>query len=312
MKTVNVVVPCYNEEDMLEMFYAESEKIYRTIENYEFSYIFVNDGSRDKTHILLKKLSSEHNNVKYITFSRNFGKEAAMYAGLCNTDADYTIVMDADLQHPPALVPAMIQEIEKGYDCCAGMRKSRTGESKIKSAFSSLFYRINNRFTSVHLEPNAVDFRIMTRQMVDNIVRLGEVQRFSKGIFSWVGFETSWIPFENIERPAGSTKWSFRKLVRYAITGITSFSVVPLGMLTALGLVISLLSFLLITFTLIRKLVFGIDVSGYASLLIAVLFLGGMIELSLGILGEYISNIYLESKDRPIYIIQDSNIKDYK
>ena len=204
-----------------------------------------------------------------------------MYAGLCNADADYTIVMDADLQHPPALVPAMIQEIEKGYDCCAGMRKSRTGESKIKSAFSSLFYRINNRFTSVHLEPNAVDFRIMTRQMVDNIVRLGEVQ-------------------------------SFRKLVRYAITGITSFSVVPLGMLTALGLVISLLSFLLITFTLIRKLVFGIDVSGYASLLIAVLFLGGMIELSLGILGEYISNIYLESKDRPIYIIQDSNIKDYK
>ncbi len=312
MKTVNVVVPCYNEEAMLELFYTESEKVYNGIDGYDFSYIFVNDGSRDRTHLILKQMSEEHDNVKYITFSRNFGKEAAMYAGLCNTCADYTIVMDADLQHPPALVPAMIREIEKGYDCCAGMRESRKGESKIRSAFSSLFYRINNRFTSVHLEQNAVDFRMMTKQMVDNIIRLGEVQRFSKGIFSWVGFNTSWIPFENIERPAGATKWSFRKLLRYAITGITSFSVVPLGVLTALGLVISLLSFLLILVTIIQKLAFGIDVSGYATLLTAILFMGGIIELSLGVLGEYIANIYLETKDRPIYIIQDSNIKDYK
>lgn len=312
MKTVNVVVPCYNEEDMLLMFYEESEKIYQAIDGYDFSYVFVNDGSRDRTHLILKELSEQYSNIKYITFSRNFGKEAAMYAGLCNTSADYVIVMDADLQHPPALVPEMIKEIEKGYDCCAGMRKSRKGESAIKSAFSSLFYKINNRFSSVHLERNAVDFRIMTRQMVDNIIRLSESQRFSKGIFSWVGFNTAWIPFENIERPAGNTKWSFRKLFRYAITGITSFSVVPLSLLTAVGLFISLISFLLILFTLIRKLIWGIDADGFATLLITILFLGGVVELSLGILGEYIANIYMESKNRPIYIIQDSNIDDFK
>lgn len=312
MKTIDIVVPCYNEEAMLDMFYTESEKIYQTIEGYSFTYIFVNDGSKDKTHHILKRLSSEHDNIKYISFSRNFGKEAAMYAGLCNTTADYVIVMDADLQHPPALVPQMIAEIEKGYDCCAAMRASRKGESKIKSAFSSLFYKLNNRFTDVNLVQNAVDFRMMSRQMVDNIVRLCEVQRFSKGIFAWVGFDTSWIPYENVERPAGETKWSFKNLFKYAITGITSFSIAPLRFLTLSGLLISIFAFLMIIFTLVRKIFFGIDVSGYASLLITVLFMGGIIELSLGILGEYIANIYLEAKDRPIYIIQDSNIEDTK
>ena len=312
MKTVEVVVPCYNEEAMLNMFYVESEKIYKTIDGYSFSYIFVNDGSRDKTYPILKDLAGKHDNVKFISFSRNFGKEAAMYAGLCNTTADYVIVMDADLQHPPALVPEMIKQIEAGYDCCAALRASRKGESKIKSFFSRMFYKFSNRFTDVQLVQNAVDFRIMSRQMVDNIVKLSEVQRFSKGIFEWVGFETSWIPYENVERIAGETKWSFKSLFKYAITGITSFSITPLRFLTCFGLVISVVAFLLIVFTLIRKLAFGIDVSGYASLLIAVLFLGGIIELSLGILGEYIANIYLEAKDRPIYIIQDTNIKESK
>ncbi len=312
MKTVEVVVPCYNEEAMLNMFYVESEKIYKTIDGYSFSYIFVNDGSRDKTYPILKDLAGKHNNVKFISFSRNFGKEAAMYAGLRNTTADYVIVMDADLQHPPALVPEMIKQIEAGYDCCAALRTSRKGESKIKSFFSRMFYKFSNRFTDVQLVQNAVDFRIMSRQMVDNIVKLSEVQRFSKGIFEWVGFETSWIPYENVERIAGETKWSFKSLFKYAITGITSFSITPLRFLTCFGLVISVVAFLLIVFTLIRKLAFGIDVSGYASLLIAVLFLGGIIELSLGILGEYIANIYLEAKDRPIYIIQDTNIKESK
>lgn len=310
MKTVEVVVPCYNEEAMLNMFYVESEKIYKTIDGYSFSYIFVNDGSRDKTYPILKDLAGKHDNVKFISFSRNFGKEAAMYAGLRNTTADYVIVMDADLQHPPALVPEMIKQIEAGYDCCAALRTSRKGESKIKSFFSRMFYKFSNRFTDVQLVQNAVDFRIMSRQMVDNIVKLSEVQRFSKGIFEWVGFETSWIPYENVERIAGETKWSFKSLFKYAITGITSFSITPLRFLTCFGLVISVVAFLLIVFTLIRKLAFGIDVSGYASLLIAVLFLGGIIELSLGILGEYIANIYLEAKDRPIYIIQDTNIKE--
>lgn len=312
MKTIEVVVPCYNEEAMLDMFYTESEKIYQNIQGYSFTYIFVNDGSKDNTYAILKRLSKEHDNVKYISFSRNFGKEAAMYAGLCNTKADYVIVMDADLQHPPALVPQMISEIEKGVDCCAAMRTSRKGESKIKSVFSSLFYKLNNRFTDVNLVQNAVDFRIMSRQMVDNIVRLCEVQRFSKGIFAWVGFDTSWIPYENVERPAGETKWSFKNLLKYAITGITSFSISPLRFLTFSGLFISFLAFILIIFTLIRKLFMGLDVSGYASLMIAVLFMGGIIELSLGILGEYIANIYLEAKDRPIYIIKDSNIEKSK
>lgn len=308
MKTIDIVVPCYNEEAMLNMFYEESEKIYQTIEGYSFTYIFVNDGSKDKTYLLLKKLAEQHSNVKYISFSRNFGKEAAMYAGLCNTTGDYVIVMDADLQHPPALVPKMLSEIEKGYDCCAAKRTSRKGESKIKSAFSSLYYKMSNRFTDVQLVQNAVDFRIMSKQMVDNIVKLSEVQRFSKGIFEWVGFNTSWIPYENIERPAGETKWSFKSLLKYAITGITSFSIAPLRFLTCSGLFISFLAFVFIIVTLVRKLAFSIDVSGYASLMIAILFMGGIIELSLGILGEYIANIYLESKDRPIYIVQDTNI----
>ena len=304
MKTIDVVVPCFNEEAMLEMFYRESEKIYKNIEGYRFTYIFVNDGSKDKTHLLLKELAGNNDNVKYISFSRNFGKEAAMYAGLCNTTADYIIVMDADLQHPPALVPKMISEIEKGYDCCAAKRTSRKGESKIKSAFSALYYKLSNRFTDVQLVQNAVDFRIMSRQMVDNIIKLSEVQRFSKGIFEWVGFQTSWIPYENIERPAGETKWSFKSLFKYALTGITSFSIAPLRFLTCSGLFISFLAFVMIIVTLVRKLFFGIEVSGYASLMIAVLFMGGIIELSLGILGEYIANIYLEAKDRPIYMFR--------
>lgn len=312
MKTIDIVVPCYNEEAMLEMFYTESEKIYNGIDGYSFTYIFVNDGSKDKTHLILKDFSKKYDNVKYISFSRNFGKEAAMYAGLCNTTGDYVVVMDADLQHPPALIPKMLEEIEKGYDCCAAMRSTREGESKIKSAFSALYYKLSNRFTDVQLVQNAVDFRIMSRQMVDSIVRLSEVQRFSKGIFTWVGFNTSWIPYENVERPAGETKWSFKNLFKYAITGITSFSIAPLRFLTGSGLFISFLAFVMIIITLVRKLAFGIDVSGYASLMIAVLFMGGIIELSLGILGEYIANIYLEAKDRPIYIIQDTNIENTK
>lgn len=312
MKTVDVVVPCYNEEDVLSMFYEECEKVFNTIDGYDFTYIFVNDGSKDKTHLILKDFAAKYDNVKYISFSRNFGKEPAMYAGLTNTNGDYVVVMDADLQHPPALIPKMIKELEKGYDSCSAMRKSRKGESKIKSLFSSMFYKLSNRFSDVELTQNAVDFRIMSRQMVNSILELSEVQRFTKGIFAWVGFETSWIPYENVERPAGETKWSFKSLFKYAITGITSFSIAPLRFLTTTGLLISLLAFALIIFTLFRKFVWGIDVSGYASLLIAVLFMGGIIELSLGILGEYIANIYLEAKDRPVYIIKDSNIEGYK
>ena len=231
-----------------------------------------------------------------------------MYAGLKHANADYVIVMDADLQHPPALIPAMIQAVEEGYDCCAAMRLSRTGESKIRSAFSRTFYKISNRLTDVKMEQNAVDFRIMSRQMVDSILELSEVQRFSKGIFAWVGYHTKWIPYENVERPAGKSKWSFWGLLKYAIDGITAFSIAPLRLVSTMGCIISIFAFIYIVITLMQTLIFGIDVPGYVTTLCAVLFLGGIIELSIGILGEYIGHIYMEAKDRPIYLIKEANL----
>lgn len=308
MHTVDIVVPCYNEEDVLHMFYTETQKVLDTITDYSFRYIFVDDGSRDKTLSILHELRQAHQNVDFLSFSRNFGKEAGMYAGLTHTTADYVIVMDADLQHPPALIPTMLKEIENGHDCCAAMRTSRTGESKIRSAFSRTFYRLSNRLTDVNLVQGAVDYRIMSRQMVDAVLSLCEVQRFSKGIFAWVGFDTKWLPYENVERPVGTTKWSFWGLFKYAIDGITAFSVAPLRLVSALGFIISSFAFLYIVITLIQTLAFGIDVPGYVTTLCAVLFLGGIIELSVGILGEYIGHIYMEAKDRPIYILKESSL----
>jgi len=308
MKTVDLVIPCYNEEDMIEMFYRETQKVLNTIKGYEFRYLFIDDGSRDNTLLILRNLSKNHPNITYLSFSRNFGKEAGMYAGLQHTTADYVIIMDADLQHPPSMIPDMIQEMEHGHDCCAAMRLSRTGEAKIRSAFSRIFYKISNHLSEVKLEQNAVDFRIMSRQVVNSILELSEVQRFSKGIFAWVGYDTKWLPYENVERPVGKSKWSFRGLFQYAIDGITAFSVTPLRLVSTMGCVISLFSFLYIAVTLIQTLLFGIDVPGYVTILSAVLFLGGIIELSIGILGEYIGHIYMEAKDRPIYIIKETNL----
>lgn len=308
MKTVDIVVPCYNEEEVLPMFYEETQKILSTITAYRFHFIFVDDGSRDKTLEVLRELHQTHENIDLLSFSRNFGKEAGMYAGLTHTSADYVIVMDADLQHPPALIPTMLREIEAGHDCCAAMRTSRTGESRLRSAFSRAFYRLSNRLTDVSLVQGAVDYRIMSRQMVDAVLNLSEVQRFSKGIFAWVGFDTKWLPYENVERPVGKTKWSFWGLFKYAIDGITAFSVAPLRMVSALGFFISSFAFLYIVVTLIQTLVFGIDVPGYVTTLCAVLFLGGIIELSVGILGEYIGHIYMEAKNRPIYILKESSL----
>ena len=308
MKTVDIVVPCYNEEEVLPMFYEETQKILSTITAYRFHFIFVDDGSRDKTLDVLRELHQTHENIDLLSFSRNFGKEAGMYAGLTHTSADYVIVMDADLQHPPSLIPTMLREIEAGHDCCAAMRTSRTGESRLRSAFSRAFYRLSNRLTDVSLVQGAVDYRIMSRQMVDAVLNLSEVQRFSKGIFAWVGFDTKWLPYENVERPVGKTKWSFWGLFKYAIDGITAFSVAPLRMVSALGFFISSFAFLYIVVTLIQTLVFGIDVPGYVTTLCAVLFLGGIIELSVGILGEYIGHIYMEAKNRPIYILKESSL----
>lgn len=309
MKTVDLVVPCYNEAEGLSVFVKETSKIIDTIEGYSFKFILVDDGSADKTFNVMKQLAKEYSNVKYLSFSRNFGKEAAMYAGLKHTTGDYVVVMDADLQHPPAMIPDMIKGIEEGYDCCAAKRSSRTGESKIRSFFSRTFYKLNNKITDVSIPYGAVDYRIMSRQMVDSILELSEVQRFSKGLFSWVGFETKWIPYENVERAIGTTKWSFWGLFKYAIDGIASFSVAPLRIISGIGLFISFISFIYIIVILLQTLAFGIDVPGYATTLCATLFMGGIIELSVGILGEYISRIYMESKKRPIYLLKNTNIE---
>ncbi|MCH5297315.1 MAG: glycosyltransferase family 2 protein [Ruminococcus sp.] len=311
MKTIDLVVPCYNEEAGLEHFVLETNKIINSLPNYSFRYILVNDGSKDKTYLVMKKLAKEFENIKYISFSRNFGKEAAMYAGLQHTTADYVIVMDADLQHPPRLFPQMIEALEnENYDCCATKRDEREGESAFRGLFSKLFFKLSNMMTDVKMPYGAMDFRMMTRQMVDSILELGEVQRFSKGIFSWVGFKTKWISFKTVDRQIGTSTWKFSSLFKYAIDGITCFSVAPLRFTAVMGAIIFFISLIYIIITLIQTLFFGITTPGYVTTLCAVLFLGGITEMSIGILGEYIGRIYMESKNRPIYIIKHSNFKD--
>lgn len=310
MNTVDIIVPCYNEAEGLELFYSETTAAVKKLQevNYNFRFIFVNDGSSDNTLAVITDLASRFPRISYLSFSKNFGKEAAMYAGLQASTADYVIIMDADLQHPPKLIPRMAASMEAGHDCCAAMRTSRKGESPIRSLFSRLFYHVSNRMTNITLAYGAVDYRMMSRQMVNAILKLCEVERFSKGIFAWVGFDTEWIPYENVERMAGTSKWSFKSLSRYAIDGITSFSVVPLRLLALVGGVISFAAFIYILITLIQTLIYGIDVPGYVTTLCAVLFLGGLIELSIGVVGEYVAHIYMETKNRPIYLLKETCI----
>lgn len=311
MKTIDLVVPCYNEEAGLEHFVLETNKVIDSLPDYKFRYILVNDGSKDKTYLVMKKLANEFANIKYISFSRNFGKEAAMYAGLQHTTADYVVVMDADLQHPPRLFPQMIEALEnEGYDCCATKRAEREGESVFRGLFSKLFFRLSNKMTDVKMPYGAMDYRMMTRQMVDSILELGEVQRFSKGIFSWVGFNTKWIAFKTVDREIGTSTWKFSSLFKYAIDGITCFSVAPLRFTAVMGAIIFFISLIYIIITLIQTLFLGITTPGYVTTLCAVLFLGGITEMSIGILGEYIGRIYMEAKDRPIYIIKHSNFEE--
>ena len=312
MKTVDIVVPCYNEAEVIETFLQETERVTSALSAYRFSYIFVDDGSRDATLSILRRMQAANERVHYLSFSRNFGKEAAMYAGLKHSTGDYVIVMDADLQHPPALIPKMVEQIEAGHDCAAACRQTRSGEKGLRSLFSSFFYRFSNSLSDVKMPQNAVDFRMMTRPMVDSILSLSEVERFSKGIFVWVGFDTVWLPYNNVERTAGKSKWSFRSLLKYAIDGITSFTIKPLRLIRNFGLVLFLVSIVYILITLVKTLIMGIDVPGYASLLCVTLFLGGTIQLSIGIVGEYIAHIYLEAKDRPIYILKETDLKAEK
>lgn len=309
-KRIDIVVPCYNEQEVLRAFYEETSKVVNSLTDYEFTYLLVDDGSKDNTIVIMKELAKAHEEVKYISFSRNFGKEAGMYAGLKYSTGDYVIIMDADLQHPPKMIPDMIAGVEEGYDCCAARRVSREGESKLRSWFSQMYYKISNKMTDVEMPQNAVDYRIMSRDMVDSILSLSEVERFSKGIFAWVGFETKWIPYENVERTMGTTKWSFWGLFKYALSGITSFSIAPLRLVAGMGFVIFAIACIYMLVVIGEYFIFGIDVPGYATIMCVLLFLGGIIELSVGIIGEYVAHIYMEAKDRPIFIVRQTNVQD--
>lgn len=308
MKKIDIVVPCYNESEVLEIFYNSINEILINI-NYEFELIFINDGSQDTTLNILKDLSKKDNRVKYISFSRNFGKESAMYAGLKNSTGDMVLIIDSDMQNPPSLIPKMIQALEDGYDCCAGYRIDRKGDGKIRNIFTNSFYKITNKISEVNMPNGAGDFRLMSRKMVNSILKLSEVQRFSKGIFSWVGFKTNWISFENVKRAGGKSKWNFFNLFSYAIDGITAFSTFPLKIAFFLGTIISSISFIYLIYIILKTIIFGKDVPGYASIITLILFIGGIIILLLGILGEYIGKIYLEVKNRPIYIIDETNFE---
>lgn len=307
---VELIVPCYNESAVLKMFYDESCRIINSIKNYDFNFIFIDDGSKDNTLSIMKELAENDERVKYISFSRNFGKESAMFAGLKNSKGDYAVVMDADLQHPPALIPDMLKVMEEGYDCCATNRATRDGDPFLRTLFTRGFYKFVNKISDVDMPDGAGDFRMMSRQMISAVISMSEVQRFSKGIFSWVGFNTKWIDFEDVERAAGETKWSFWGLFKYAMEGITAFSTVPLKMAIYLGTLVSASSFVYLLCVIIKTLIHGKDFPGYASIIAIMLFLGGCIMLCCGILGEYVAKIYLEVKNRPVYIIGKTNISE--
>ena len=313
MEKISVIVSCYNEEESLPLFYEEMERIRKQdFENIDFEYIFVDDGSKDKTLEEIKQLAKKDSKVRYISFSRNFGKEAAMYAGLESTKGDYVTLMDADLQDPPSLLRKMYDSIkDEGYDCIGTRRVTRKGEPPIRSFFARVFYKLINRMSDIEMVDGARDYRLMTRQMVDSIISMKEYNRYSKGIFSFVGFKTKWIEYENIERVAGETKWSFWKLFKYAIEGITAFSTFPLILSSVIGLVFCVISFLLILFIVIRTLIYGDPTSGWPSMVCIIFLVSGVQLFSLGIIGQYLSKTYLEVKNRPIYIIRETE-KDMK
>ncbi len=308
-EVISVVVSCYNEEKSLPLFYKELSKIFDNISKYKLELILVNDGSKDKTLDEMKKLYREDNRIKYISFSRNFGKEAAMYAGLVNTTGDYVALMDADLQDPPSLLPDMLEILkneENEYDCVATRRVSRTGEPPIRSFFARAFYKIINKMSDVELVDGARDYRLMKRKMVDAILELKEYNRFSKGLFGFVGFNTKWLEYKNIERVAGETKWSFWKLFKYAIEGIVAFTTVPLTIAAVLGILFCIIAFVMIIVIIFKTLIFGDPTSGWPSMICVIFLVSGVQLFCLGIIGEYLSKTYLETKKRPIYIVKET------
>ena len=308
MKTISVIVPCFNEQESINIYYDAMTKVKEAANKFKFEYWFIDDGSKDKTYSILKDLQKTHSDeVHFISFSRNFGKEAALYAGLNEVTGDYIAVMDVDLQDPPEMLPEMFDLLEaKEYDCVGTARMDREGENKIISFFSDSFYKLINKMSQTKIIPGARDYRLMTRQMVEAIKSMTEYNRFSKGIFSWVGFKTKYLPYKNRERVAGKTSWNFWKLLKYAVTGIVDFSEGPLMFATWMGTIFSITSVFAIIAIIIRKIVYPLSsVNGWASIVSIILLIGGIQLLSIGILGEYIGKIFLEVKKRPIYIVKD-------
>lgn len=309
MDKITIAVPCYNEEPALGLFYEAVSAVAAEMSYVEFEFLFIDDGSRDKTLEKILELSRQDSRVKYISFSRNFGKEAGIYAGLENATGDYVVIMDADLQDPPALLPEMYRAVtQEGYDCVGSRRVTRKGEPPIRSFFARLFYKLINKMSDAEIVDGARDFQMMNRTVVDAILSMGEYNRFSKGIFGWIGFKKKWLEYENIERVAGETKWSFWKLFLYAIEGIVAFSTTPLVISSVIGLVCCVLALVMIVVVIIRTLVFGDPTSGWPSMVCIMLLLSGIQMLGIGILGQYLAKTYLETKRRPIYLVRQSNV----
>jgi glycosyltransferase involved in cell wall biosynthesis len=305
-RLLTIVVPCYNEEEALPIFYKTVCDMEDKLPSVNIEFLFVDDGSKDKTLEVCRKLHQEDERVHYVSFSRNFGKEAGIYAGLEKSRGDYVVIMDVDLQDPPALLPEMLGYIESGeYECVATRRVDRKGEPPIRSWFARKFYRLMNKISSADIVDGARDYQMMTRKVVDAIVSMGEYNRFSKGIFGWVGFKRKWLEFENVERVAGETKWSFWKLFIYAIDGIVAFSTAPLVIASIFGLVMCLVAFLFIIVIIVRTLIFDDPTSGWPSMVCIILLVSGIQLLCMGIIGEYMAKAYLEAKHRPIYLVQE-------
>lgn len=307
MSLLSVVVPCYNEEENVALFYKElikNEPFFRE-KGVELELLYIDDGSADGTVGEVKKLREQDERVHLVAFSRNFGKEAAIYAGLEHSGGDYIVLMDADLQDPPSLLPEMFSGLEEGYDSVATRRVNRKGEPPVRSLFARLFYKLMKKISRTEIMDGARDYRLMTRQMADAILSMQEYNRFTKGIFGWVGFRTKWLEYENVERARGETKWSFWKLFLYSMDGITAFSTVPLMIAAVAGVLFCLLAFVMIIFIIVRKLIFGDPVSGWPSLVCIILLVSGIQFFCTGILGQYLAKTYMEVKRRPIYLLKE-------
>ena len=310
MKKISLIVPCFNEEEALPLFYREATRVADSMKEYEFEFLFIDDGSKDRTLEILQELSQKDARVFYLSFSRNFGKEAAMYAGFVNAEGDYIAVMDADLQDPPSLLPEMTAYLESGeFDSVATRRITREGEPKIRSFFARMFYKIINRISDADIVDGARDYRLMKREMTDAIVEMSEYNRFSKGIYGWIGFRTKWLAYRNTERVAGETKWNFWKLLKYSVDGIINFSQVPLALASWSGIIFTIISLIMVLFIFFRRLLYGDPVADWASLACILMFLGGIILFCVGIVGQYLAKLYLEVKKRPHYIINKTNKK---